>query len=762
MPDPAELRVALASDHPEAWVAHLLTSFRDAYLGAFDAATMSRHLGHLRSLTDARPVHVEVVPGVDPGTWTVEVFGLDAFQFLSTLGMLLTIHGLSIDQASVFTSEPPAAPARALPARRMVGETGRPSRLARVGRERRADEPDRRRRLVDVLQLRQIDLSGPAPDWDRFRAELADLAQLLREKRHDQVQHRLIGRFVAALHQHRGEPDGLEPLDLTIDPQGSDFATVVRVRARDSLGFLSLTASALSLSGVRIVQADIRTGNDGRADDTLWVTDRAGNKLVGELKVRALELALTLIEHFSIFLPHAADPETSLVHFSRFANDTMTRSDFAEEFAALDRPEVLDALVRLLGDSQFLWNDYLRDQPELILPIMSDPAAWASPPSPAALEAELLNERTAQGDVEARRRAIRRLRDREVFRAGLRVILDKARPEQFASELTAVAEVVMRASYHTALAEAADEIGSLPSRTDASAAPSALCVLGKFGGRELGFGSDLEVMVVYDDTESSNPLLASDYFDAVIRGLRGVMGVQIGGTFELDFRLRPHGKGGAPATSYSTFVAYYQAGGPAWSYERQALIRLRPIAGDAEFGRRVVAHRDRFVYGPEPFDPAELGRMRAMQVRQLVEPGTINAKFSPGALVDVEYFVQALQIAFGREDKSLRTPNTLETLAALQAAARLDPETADTLRLGYHFCRELIDALRVVRGNAGDLTVPPADSDAFATLARRMRRPDLEGFRAELQSRLEATRLATARLDEFLKPQASGVARPKT
>src|SRR5690606_5820170 len=122
-----------------------------------------------------------------------------------------------------------------------------------------------------------------------------------------------------------------------------------------------------------------------------------------------------------------------------------------------------------------------------------------------------------------------------------------------------------------------------------------------------------------------------------------------------------------PATSLSIFETYYQPGGPAWSYERQALIRLRAVAGEPALTRRIEDHRDRFVYGPEPFDSAELRRLRAMQVRQLIAPGTINAKYSPGALVDVEYYVQVLQMTFGAQDASLRTPNTLEAIARLEA-----------------------------------------------------------------------------------------------
>ncbi len=113
----------------------------------------------------------------------------------------------------------------------------------------------------------------------------------------------------------------------------------------------------------------------------LWVTDRWGHKITSEPKLRELRLSLLLIERFSRRLPRATDPEAALVHFSRFATETMARPDWAEEYEALEKPEVLDALVRMLGESQFLWEDYLHAQPENVLHMICDPAEWTRHPA---------------------------------------------------------------------------------------------------------------------------------------------------------------------------------------------------------------------------------------------------------------------------------------------------------------------------------------------------------------------------------------------
>src|SRR5262249_2805358 len=153
-------------------------------------------------------------------------------------------------------------------------------------------------------------------------------------------------------------------------------------------------------------------------------------------------------------------------------------------------------------------------------------------------------------------------------------------------------------------------------------------------------------------------------------------------------------------------------------------------------GRRVEALRDRFVYGPEPFDLEGCRRLRRLQVEQLVRPGTVNAKYSPGALVDVEYLVQALQITHGAAEPAVRTPSTLRALAARGACGRLDSSRVESLRQGYTFFRELIDALRVVHGHGKDLTVPPPGSDEFQALSRRLHRPDPAELEAELAQAL--------------------------
>jgi glutamate-ammonia-ligase adenylyltransferase len=252
----------------------------------------------------------------------------------------------------------------------------------------------------------------------------------------------------------------------------------------------------------------------------------------------------------------------------------------------------------------------------------------------------------------------------------------------------------------------------------------AVCALGKCGGRELGFASDIELMFVYAGngrTIGPGAITTGEFYEKVVQEVVRSIRAKREGIFEIDLQLRPYGRAGSMAVSLEAFRRYFAPDGPAWAYERQALVKLRPIAGSAALGREVVSLRDRFVYRGPPFDVAAMRAMRERQIRHLVAGGTFNAKFSPGGLVDVEYLVQGLQITHAGELPALRKTNIREAMAALADAGILSPEEYARLRKAHTFLRWLIDGLRMVRGNARDLTVPSSDSEAFAFLARRLR-----------------------------------------
>ncbi|MEZ6064775.1 MAG: hypothetical protein R3B90_03490 [Planctomycetaceae bacterium] len=330
-----------------------------------------------------------------------------------------------------------------------------------------------------------------------------------------------------------------------------------------------------------------------------------------------------------------------------------------------------------------------------------------------------------QSSLADRRGILNRFKDREMFRIDMRHVLEiETTFGSFSQELTWLAETVIEAALHIARQEVEHRFG-VPRAADGAPCRLVVCALGKCGGAELGFASDIELLFVSDGagrTDGPESIESADYFTRVADLLKGSIDAKRQGIFEIDLRLRPYGRAGELVVPLTTFERYFAPRGPAWPYERQALVKLRPIAGDQRLGEQVIAARDAAVYRGTGFDLAAMRALRERQRLEHVKAGTFHAKLSPGGLVDCEYFVQALQIAHGHRDTSLRDPNTRRAMRALEAAGILKDRLP--LRNAYRFLRRLIDGLRMVRGDARDLTVPAVGTNEFEFLARRLKYQD--------------------------------------
>ena len=761
---------------PKALVRHL-ARLTESYAETFSEQEIARHAELAERIDSNQTVLVEARPQPEtdreePGDWQVTIVGYDYAGELSLICGLLLVYGVNIVDGQVFTYEPftagptgptgessppttPGTPASgasasmssagATRARWRRGPYRRPLRPPAASANSTASpanpENDTRQKIVDVFVVRPEPGAKPfTPElWQRYAADLTGMLKLLQQGQSAAAQGELAKRVGTALWERQGgreniaRDEQLLPIEIEFDDEASEQFTVLKIRAHDTPGFLYELTNALALNGVYIARVDVHSSGE-EVLDTLYVSDAHGRKIVDEAKKWELQAATVLIKHFTHLLPRSPNPQSALLHFREFVAQLFTRPDWTEELASLERTEVLDALARLLGVSDFLWSDFLRMQHANLFPVVRDISALASAKSRETL-AEELDQRMSQADTpEARRDALNAFKDREMFRIDMRHILGKiAEFSDFSAELTDLAEVVVAAAVRLTTEELNVTHGA-PRLEDGSPCLVSVCALGKFGGRELGFASDIELMFVYSaegKTSGPQPISGAEYFAKLVEGSWQAIRAHREGIFTIDLRLRPYGRGGSLAVSQEAFRNYFGPDGPAWPYERQALVKLRPVAGDAPFGDQLVKLRDELIYTGEKFDVAAMRGMRERQLRQLVTPGTINAKLSLGGLVDVEYLVQGLQITHGKNRPELHETNTL---AALSALKRCDILTAaDTVSLceAYNFHRRLIGALRIVRGNAKDLTIPRPDSEEFAFLARRL------GYETDL-SRLQS------------------------
>ena len=721
-----------AADPAEVQLRRHIARMSPSYAEAFSEQEIRRHADLAGRLSDSNPVEVRAEQ-VGDSRWRVTIVAYDYLGELSAICGLLFADGFNIIDGQVFTYEAEADNGSA-------AADGRPGR----------------RKIVDVFTVDSTQAEARAGQdvlgkelWLSYAGNLAALLRLLHGRQQREALGALVKRVAAAMQAMPPTAPILHPVEIEIDNDSSDRYTILRIDAPDTAGFLYEFTNALALNGVYIAQVSVNSiGN--RVHDILYVTDVQGRKITDPNKQRELRAATVLVKHFTHLLPLSPNPEAALIHFNEYLGELFRRPSWPDELASLERPEVLSALARLLGVSEFLWDDFLRMQYANLFPVVEDVAALARPKDRDVLKAELAAELAAAADGQERRRRLNAFKDREMFRIDMRHIMGHA-PEfgQFAAELTDLVETVVAAAADLVLAELIAQYGE-PRGDDGAPIPLAVCALGKCGGRELGYASDIEVMFVYGgpgQTSGPRVLSATEFFERLVAGFKAAIWARREGIFEIDLDLRPYGKAGSLAVSFDAFRRYFAPAGPAWSYERQALIKLRAIAGDPAFGRQVEALRDELVYTPLPFDVAAMRAMRERQLRHLVTPGTINAKFSPGGLVDVEYTVQGLQMMYGHAHPEIRLTNTQAAIRALAQADIISVENAARLSEALLFLRELINALRVVRGNSKDLTVPPEGSEEFAFLARRLGYGNEPGrLRGDLMHHLEWVRRLNARL----------------
>lgn len=685
---------------------HFLGRMDDEYLAQFSPTEISQHARMVNHLGGERPVTLSLVPEGSQ-LLTVTVVAFDYFAALSTITGILTSFGFDIQDAKAFTFED-------------RNKAGDPS-------ARRKGRLPLRKQIVDVFLVRYqgerlIDTSLQ----ERVEEALTLAFRLLDQGKLYEARAVVNRRLTEGLSKMtHARLDLIARIEVTFDNTRSEQWTVMNVHSKNSFAFLYALSNALSLRGIYI--HGMRTHSRGNTiHDTLLVSTRQGGKLEAEYEQEAVRSAATLIKRFTQYLPSAPDPAKAMEHFDRFL-DKLFDAGTSEQTVALlsvSKKDSLDFLARLFGASDFLWEDFLRMRFEVLLPVLEDFHHTGRMRSKADLELELTEWMAEPATFEERRDVLNLWKDRETFRIDVRHLLEpQGVLSRFSNSLSALAEVLLDRAYiecHAAMTT----VYGVPCLDTGEICAFTICGLGKFGGRELGYASDLEVLFLYAGegrTTGAEPLDNAEYFDRLAESMMDFIRSRPEGIFHFDTRLRPFGSGAARlATSFDEFCSYYSSAGDAEPFERQSLIKLRWVAGNEPLGSAAEEHRHRFVYSEEPWDFTIARDIRERQKRELVAPNTFNVKISAGGLIDIEYAVQYLQIIRGNSHEELRTPSTqaaLEVLGRLGIVSRTDEREC---REAYTFLRALSDALRIVRGNAKDLILPERDTEEYTFLARRL------------------------------------------
>lgn len=699
-----------------------LSRLDERYLKAFSRDQIITHVKNLLELSSQEPVRVLLGQRRD-GTVDCTVIAFDYPYEFSLITGILAGTGFNILSGDVFTFDQGLE--------RFVGEgivrelTPHPS----------AEGLEQRRRIVDHF-TGVLDRPDSFPVWaSSFKEKMREILGLLEQGGEGTAEARnrtlemVVKRFAAP--DRKGDAV-LYPVQIEIDNEAGPF-TLLKVRSQDTPAFLYALSNAISRQDVLIMHVRIRTVH-GNAIDELDIADLGGKRIADPGALNRIQFSVLLTKHFTHFLGKAPDPYAALSRFDYLLKDMIEMPEKGKWFDLLANPYTLQGLARLLGTSDLLWEDFVRTQYESILPMLAGSGERYRFSEPTeTLETRLVQELEKGETLEEKTEILNRFKDHELFLIDLDHILSREREFQSLSEgLTVLAECVVRSATDMVFGSLAQRFG-IPRTAGGLEVPYAIMGLGKLGGAALGYASDTELLYVYSDSGRTDGVASienAEFFDHLVKGVIDAVWAKRQGIFHIDVRLRPFGGAGPLACSLESFCRYYEKGGKAHSYERLALVRLRAIGGDPALGARLERIRDQILYANDSVDFQEIGELRKRQLKEKATSKEINAKFCQGGLVDLEYTVQILQVKHGQTIRELRTPRMHKALSVLTDRGILSRKEGTSLLGAYDFFRDLINGMRMLRGSAEDLYLPPGGSQEFRHLARRMGYKSQDPFEA--------------------------------
>ncbi len=425
-------------------------------------------------------------------------------------------------------------------------------------------------------------------------------------------------------------------------------------------------------------------------------TRRAVEALTAGLS-RSSRLMQQLLPLLLEWLSASPDPDLGLLGLRTLTEGGHRRDQLMA--ACRESPESARRLCLLLGTSP-IFGRGLRRQPDL-LRSFADGSALVDRDS----ETLLVRARQAvawRGDRD-RQAGLLRFQKAEILRIASRDVLELATADETARSLTGLAESVLNAAIDLV----------------APTIPFAVIAMGHLGGGELAYGSDLDVVCVYDsDGYGASPAAAAEAGLSTAGALLRVVGGETPSRriWTLDTTLRPEGRQGVLARSLESYAAYYDRWAELW--ERQALLRARPIAGDADLGRRFVELAGRVVW-QAPLSDDDVRQIRGTKARietlriPVGEDPQFHLKLGRGSLSDIEWTVQLCQWRH-----QIPATNTLEALDALVEGGAIDATDANVLIEAYRFCTRTRDRLHLLAGGPGDSL--PTAGPTLTTLARSL------------------------------------------
>lgn len=407
----------------------------------------------------------------------------------------------------------------------------------------------------------------------------------------------------------------------------------------------------------------------------------------------------------------------------------------------INQPKIREVALRIFSQSQYL-ADILVRHTELL--------GWLTMGGGLEIEKspkDVLNEasQTVEGfeRVDKKLDALKRFQRREILLIGAKEILGKSSIVQSTYELSILADSIVHTTIKIGIEEFQKRYGFEIQNTLA-------CIgLGKLGGNELNFSSDIDLIFVYNtdgDLPKSKDRISTyhEYYSRLTSWIvqRLTEKTNEGHFYRVDLRLRPEGESGAVVLSRGSYYQYYETRGELW--ERQMLQKGRFVAGDQETGRKFLSDLRPFIYPKTHLsDPIQEIHCIKRKIESHIDD-TSNVKLGSGGIRDIEFVVQALQILNVATNEEITSPNTLEGISKLHDSLFLEDQDAKSLREAYIFLRKVEHRLQLLYGFQTHSL--PESEEEYANLAYRL------GYDspASLERDLEAHRKSVRRIFESM------------
>ncbi|TVZ00902.1 bifunctional [glutamine synthetase] adenylyltransferase/[glutamine synthetase]-adenylyl-L-tyrosine phosphorylase [Trebonia kvetii] len=429
---------------------------------------------------------------------------------------------------------------------------------------------------------------------------------------------------------------------------------------------------------------------------------------------RRAAIQRTLLPVLLGWFADAAEPDAGLLAF-RQVSEALGETPWFLRLLR-DETKAAERMAAVLASSRYATGLLLR-APDAVA-LFADDAELVPKPLDALRAEMLAAARRHAGDAEQVAVAVRSLRRRELFRVAVADVLGLIDLSETGEALTAITTASLDAVLTATIAKIeTEQRGPLPVRF-------AVIAMGRYGGHESGFGSDADVIFVFDPLpfeDAAGERRASEAAQAVGAELRRLLQIPAPDPpLLVDADLRPEGKQGPLVRSLGACEAYYARRAAVWEW--QALLRAEFAAGDTELGAKFIAVADKYRYRSGGLTEAaarEIRRIKARVEAERIPRGTdraLHLKLGPGGLSDVEWTVQLLQLQHGHAVPGLRTTRTLAALDAALDAGLVTESDATALSEAWRFAARIRDAIMLVRGRPGDTL--PARQDELTAVAR--------------------------------------------